>query len=54
MYVVWYDRTTLDDNFDIFFATSTDGGLTFSELPDNNISENPGGSFLPQISSTTS
>jgi hypothetical protein len=54
VYVVWYDNTTPDDNFDIFFATSTDGGLTFSELPDNNISENPGGSFLPQISSTTS
>ena len=54
VYVVWYDDTTPDDDFDIFFATSTDGGLTFSELPDNNISENPGGSFLPQISSTTS
>jgi hypothetical protein len=47
VYVVWYDNTP--GNFDIFFARSTDGGLTFS-TPDN-ISENTGSSFVPQISS---
>ena len=35
---------------DIFFARSTDGGLTFSEPPEN-ISENTGNSLRPQISS---
>src|SRR5215204_5013830 len=44
---VWHDNTP--GNFDIFFARSTDGGLTFSE-PEN-ISENTGDSFSPEISS---
>ena len=47
VYVVWYDNTP--GNFDIFFAFSTDNGLTFS-TPDN-LSENTGVSFVPQISS---
>jgi len=50
VYVVWQDDTP--DNDDIFFAVSTDGGLTFS-TPEN-LSENTGGSFDPQISSTIS
>ena len=50
VYVVWQDDTPGDDDiFDIFFARSTDGGLTFSE-PEN-ISENAGHSRSPQISS---
>src|SRR5215217_966198 len=44
---VWIDNTP--GNFEIFFARSTDGGLTFSE-PEN-ISGNAGSSQLPQISS---
>ena len=48
--MVWTDFTA--GNNDIFFARSTDGGLTFSE-PEN-LSETTGGSFLPQINSTTS
>jgi hypothetical protein len=47
VYVVWQDNTP--GNFDIFFAVSTDGGQTFSE-PEN-ISENTGDSFAPRISS---
>jgi hypothetical protein len=47
VYVVWTDTTP--GNADIFFAASNDGGLTFSE-PEN-ISENTGDSFVPQISS---
>ena len=47
VYVVWLDETP--GNEDIFFATSTDGGLTFSEL--ENISENTRTSGSPQISS---
>jgi glutaredoxin len=48
VYVVWEDTTTTDGNSDIFFARSTDGGLTFSDP--KNISENTGNSVLPQIS----
>ncbi len=48
VYVVWYDTTTTTGNSDIFFARSTDGGLTFSDP--KNISENTGNSVLPQIS----
>ena len=47
--MVWQDNTPNND--DIFFAVSTDGGLTFSE-PEN-ISENTGFSVDPQISSNT-
>jgi hypothetical protein len=50
MYVVWLDDTP--GNRDIFFASSTDGGLTFSEPI--NISDNEGESIRPVISSTTS
>ncbi len=50
VYVVWTDDA--HGNIDIFFSFSQDGGLTFSE-PDN-LSENAGDSFIPQISSTTS
>jgi hypothetical protein len=46
VYVVWTD--TPIGNGDIFFAVSTDNGQTFS-LPEN-ISNNAGGSFAPQIS----
>ena len=49
VYVVWQDSTTPDDNLDIFFARSTNGGLTFGD-PEN-ISENTGSSTNPQISS---
>jgi hypothetical protein len=49
VYVVWQDNTP--GNADIFFAASTDGGLTFSE-PEN-LSENTGFSTSPQISSNT-
>jgi hypothetical protein len=45
--VVWSDDTP--GNSDIFFAFSTDNGLTFS-TPDN-LSENTGNSVDPQISS---
>ena len=49
VYVVW-QQDGRDDNFpDIFITRSTDGGQTFSE-PDN-ISNIPGGSRFPQISS---
>jgi hypothetical protein len=51
VYVVWIDASPNLVQFDIFFATSTDGGLTFSE-PEN-ISENTGSSINPQISSNT-
>jgi hypothetical protein len=50
VYVVWQDNTPTGSTFDILFARSTDGGLTFSSLPDN-LSENTGNSALPQISS---
>jgi hypothetical protein len=49
VYVVWEDTTTTDGNSDIFFARSTDGGLTFSEP--KNISESTGISSTTQISS---
>ncbi len=52
VYVVWQDEDTTTGISDIFFATSTDGGLTFSD-PEN-ISETTGGSGDPQISSSTS
>ena len=42
VYVVWRDIT--NDNFDIFFLFSQDGGLKFSE-PDN-ISKNTKNSFI--------
>ena len=48
VYVVWYDNTS--GNNDIFFARSTDGGLTFSD-PENISEENTGDSLAPQISS---
>ena len=50
VYVVWFEDTP-DTPFisDIFFARSTDGGLTFSE-PEN-ISQTTGTSERPQISS---
>ncbi|HET9807285.1 MAG TPA: hypothetical protein VFP49_10280, partial [Nitrososphaeraceae archaeon] len=48
VYVVWADETP-SGNFDIFYAVSTDNGLTFS-TPDN-LSENNGTSANPQISS---
>ena len=48
VYVVWHEFTAAGD-VDIFFARSTDRGMTFSE-PEN-ISENAGASLLPQISS---
>ncbi|HZB16569.1 MAG TPA: sialidase family protein, partial [Nitrososphaeraceae archaeon] len=51
VYVVWIDASPNLVQFDIFFATSSDGGLTFSE-PEN-ISENTGSSINPQISSNT-
>jgi hypothetical protein len=51
VYVVWIDASPNLVQFDIFFATSSDGGLTFSE-PEN-ISENTGDSRNPQISSNT-
>ncbi len=51
-YVIWEDSTSgIDD--DIFFARSTNGGQTFSSLPDN-LSNNIGHSVIPQISSATS
>ena len=46
---MWYGKMVLPGNADIFFAFSTDNGLTFS-TPDN-LSENTGVSFEPQISS---
>jgi hypothetical protein len=46
VYVVWYGFTT-STNSEIFFTKSTDGGNTFG-LP-KNLSNNPGGSFHPQI-----
>ena len=52
VYVVWNDDTDNLGINDIFFAFSTDGGLTFSE-PEN-ISENTGDSRGPDISSSTS
>ena len=52
VYVIWEDSTSgIDD--DIFFARSTNGGQTFSSLPDN-LSNNIGHSVIPQISSATS
>jgi hypothetical protein len=49
VYVVWEDDVDTPDIDEIFFARSTDGGLTFSES--NNISESTGNSFSAQISS---
>ncbi len=51
VYVVWQEAPIIGSN-DIFFATSSDGGLTFSDP--KNISETTGGSGDPQISSSTS
>ena len=52
VYVVWSDNTTTTGISDIFFARSTNGGMTFSD-PEN-ISKNTGSSINPQISSSTS
>ena len=49
LYVVWTSIIDGEDDRYIFFARSTDGGLTFSE-PEN-LSENLGRSSQPQISS---
>ena len=46
VYVVWRDQTT--GNADIFFARSTDGGVTFNSIPIN-LSNNTGRSAEPQI-----
>jgi hypothetical protein len=51
VYVVWQDFNFDFSASEIFFALSTDGGLTFSAPPGNNISENTGLSVSPQISS---
>ena len=50
VYVVWEDSTLAGGNDDIFFAFSTDNGLTFS-TPDN-LSESTQSTFDPQISSS--
>lgn len=48
--VVWQDSTA--GNLDIFFARSTDGGVTFSAPQD--VSNNMGNSGIPQIAVTNS
>ena len=47
VYITWYDNSTSDGNFDIFFARSTDNGQTFS--PPENLSQNNGSSSNPKI-----
>ena len=48
VFVAWSDNTNTQNSFfDIFYASSTDGGLTFSEVI--NVSNNAGTSSTPQI-----
>ena len=46
VYVVWVDKSS-EDNYDILFKRSTDGGATFGDTI--NLSDNEGLSLLPQI-----
>jgi len=47
VFIVWADNTDTQDIFDIFFASSTDSGSTFSDTI--NVSNNTGTSSTPQI-----
>src|SRR5687767_14046255 len=49
VYVVWMEEFIENTSYDIFVAVSNDFGLTFS-TPEN-LSNNTGVSFIPQISS---
>lgn len=49
IYVTWYDYSAGES--DIFFAKSTDGGITFETI---NLSDNPGGSYNQWVLSSES
>jgi hypothetical protein len=52
VYVAWYDDTTYDGNYDIFFKKSTDGGDIWYpgiDDPADNISDNNGESKRPKV-----